>query len=125
MRNAVGFLLCKNRLNFLSANMVKFSLTAPLPKGDFVMTKEKLLQEKLREIYLLVAESLTLLDTEPRAPVLTLAWDSELKKIPRRAGIFCNYTERRYNRATTPLRQNRHFISLKRRLNKCRKNFKT
>lgn len=90
------------------------------------MTKEELLQEKLREIYLLVAESLALLTPEHHAPVLTLAWDSELKKIPRRAGIFCNFFKgRRYDKATTTiLCQNRHFISPKRRYKKCRKKSK-
>lgn len=48
------------------------------------MTNEAQLREKLRALCLLASEAFSLLDPEPHAPALTLAWDSELKKMPLR-----------------------------------------
>lgn len=64
--------------------MVEFSIAAHLPQGDFTMTNEELLREKLRALCLLANEAFGLLAPEPHAPALTLAWDSELKKMTLR-----------------------------------------
>lgn len=73
------------------------------------MTNEAQLREKLRALCLLASEAFSLLDPEPHAPALTLAWDSELKKMPLRTKIRRRDRQKRY-----------FWNSLKRSYPKCR-----